>query len=135
MGLSLADTQRADFQGFNSTDATGRSTNGQLGPWTLSGDVNNPLSFRTAVIVLRSSGTITTATITLQASIDGTTWFPIQATRIDTGVAAATLNYAGGGTIPIAPTAVNFPMKQLRVDVSSLTGGGSVFADVALSGD
>jgi hypothetical protein len=135
MGLTLADTQRGDYQGFGFTDATGRSTSGQLGPWTLSGDNTNPLNFRTALILLRSSGTITTATITLQGSIDNVNWFPLQATRIDTGVAAATLNYAGGGPIPISPTIVNYPLKYIRVDVSSLTGGGTVFADVNLSGD
>lgn len=136
---SLADMTRSDWMGFSFVDATGTAANGQLGPWTLSGSLTDPQPFRTATLVLRSSGTITTATITVQASVNplttGATWFPVFSTRADTNVAAATLNYAGGGTVPLVVSVIDMPARFLRVDVSALTGGGTVFADVMLSGD
>ncbi|SRR6266576_2005943 len=132
---SIADMMRADLAGFAFTDPVGRASNGQLGPWTLSGVLTDPTSFRMATVVLRSSGTITTATITIQGSVDGVTWFGLQSTRADTGVAAATLNYAGGGTVPMVITVSDVPLRFLRVDVAALTGGGTVFADPMLSGD
>lgn len=132
---SIADMTRADLAGFVFTDPTGRASNGQLGPWTLSGVLTDPTSFRTVTVVLRSSGTITTATITLQGSVDNVTWAALQSIRADTNVAAATLNYAGGGTVPLVVAVPDAPLRFVRVDVAALTGGGTVFADVLLSGD
>lgn len=132
---SLADMQRADLAGFSFVDPTGRASDGQLGPWTLSGSLTDPTLVRTAFLVLRSTGTITTATITIQGSTNNVTWVPLQSTRVDTGIAAANLNYAAGGTIGMVVSVADVPMRFVRVDVSSLTGGGTVFADAFLSGD
>jgi len=92
------------------------------------------LPIRAWALQLSSNGTITTATVAVEGSLDGSTWFPVSVTKADTGAATANVNYAAGGAALYFASAAGTALRYLRANLSALTGGGSVTANMLIVG-
>lgn len=68
-------------------------------------------------VTIQSAGTMTSLTLTVEATADGQTWFSIAATKLSTGVAATTITATGQYAV------LNSGLLKLRLRCTTYASG------------